>query len=306
MTAEAPLVEINCLSKTFADCKALDDVTLSIPRGEVFGLLGPNGAGKSTLIRTLLGFLNPTSGHAKIGTFDCHRDRVLVHQQVSYLPGDARLYRMMKAKNVLKLYCRFRETADFHRAVGIAERFDLDLNRWVGLMSTGMRQKLALSIVLAAKVPLLILDEPTANLDPTVRGQVLEIVLESKAKGTTVMFSSHVLSEIEDSCDRVGILREGRLVHVEEMASLNRQHRIRARIKDGDLPPVPPEIAKNLSIKKDRDQVQIETDGELSSVLKWLADASLTDMYVQPVGLRAVYDKYHFPDSIATATELGK
>ncbi|MEL7497069.1 MAG: ABC transporter ATP-binding protein [Planctomycetota bacterium] len=302
-SGSASLVEINSLTKEFGNFLALDDVTLTIDSGEVFGLLGPNGAGKSTLIRTLLGFLNPTSGSSSIDGFDCRTQQLEVHRRVSYLPGDARLYSMMKAKNVLKLYCEFRETADFETATKIADRFELDLNRWVGLMSTGMRQKLALSIALSADVPLLILDEPTANLDPTVRGQVIEVVLESKAKGTTVVFSSHVLSEIEDSCDRVGILRAGQLVHVESMSSLNRKHRIRAKTQSNQLPEIPSDLKEQLDIKHDRDQVQIETSGELSRVLKWLADASLVDVYVQPVGLRSVYDRFHFPDKIVSSTE---
>ncbi len=291
------LVSTDRLSKRFGDFKALDSVTLNVQRGEVFGLLGPNGAGKSTLIRTLLGFLKPTSGNATIDGWDCQRQRNEVHRIVSYLPGDARLNRMMRGRKLLELFCEFRPNANFEAALNLAERLELDLSRWVATMSTGMRQKLALSIVLAADVPLLILDEPTANLDPTVRGQVIKLILEAKQRGTAVVFSSHVLSEIEDSCDRVAILRRGQLVHEESIRSLNRMHRIRARTKQ-PLPPVPANLEAQVTIKQDRDQVQIETDRDLSEVFGWLAGASLDDVHVQPIGLRSIYDRYHHPDTI--------
>lgn len=303
MPNSEPLIDVKSLTKQFGSFTALNSVSLSIEHGEVFGLLGPNGAGKSTLIRTLLGFLTPSEGSATINGYDCTRQRVDVHRYVSYLPGDARLYRMMRGRNVLRLYCEFRETANLDRAMAIAEKFELDLNRWVGLMSTGMRQKLALAVVLAAEVPLLILDEPTANLDPTVRGQVIKTVLEAKSKGTAVVFSSHVLSEIEDCCDRVGILRAGELVHVESMSTLNRLHRIRARLTDEKMPDLPEVLLANVELKQDRDQIQIETEGDLSPVLRWLADASFTDIQIQPVGLRAAYDRFHYPDSIVSKTE---
>ncbi len=286
------LIITDHLTKSFGRFTALDDCCLSIDRGEVFGLLGPNGAGKSTWIRLLLGFLNPTSGSATIDGLDCHRDRVAVHKLVSYLPADARLFRMMRGKSVVKLFSEFRETANFETGLQLAERLELDLNRWVGLMSTGMRQKLALVICFMADTPLLILDEPTSNLDPTVRGRIIELVAEAKQAGRTVVFSSHVLSEIEDVCDRVAILRSGKLVHLAPMSEIKLQHRIRARIR-GVFPEVPPALKDLVTVQQTDDHVQIETPGELSAVLKWLSDAPLIGMHVQPIGLRSVYDRFH-------------
>ena len=297
-----PIVKTKSLTKRFGSFTALNECSLEIETGEVFGLLGPNGAGKSTLIRLLMGFLNPTSGAAQIAGLDCLKQRVEVHKNVSYLPGDARLYRMMRGRNVLKLFTRFREDASFEKAIAVAERLELDLSRWVGLMSTGMRQKLALSICLSVDAPLLILDEPTANLDPTVRGCVMQMVDEAKSEGRTVVFSSHVLSEIEDSCDRVCILRRGELVYLESMESLKRQHRIRAHLT-GEMPKVPDELQSQLVIKQIGHTIQIETPGELAAVLKWLADAPLADVYIQPVGLRAVYDQFHHVSILASQIE---
>ena len=296
------LVQAKSLTKKFGDFTALDRCSLEIQKGEVFGLLGPNGAGKSTFLRLLLGFLKPTAGTAEICGSDCLHQRVEVHKMVSYLPGDARLFRMMRARKMLEIFCGFRDDASFEKAVEISDRLELDLSRWVGLMSTGMRQKLALAITLCSETPLVILDEPTANLDPTVRGRVMYLVNEAKAAGRTVIFSSHVLPEIEDTCDRVGILRAGELVHLESISCLKKQHRILANL-NGDLPELPEGLRESIVIKQDGGSVQIETPGELSAVLRWLSDAPISDVYIQPVGLRAVYDRFHYKSSISMQTE---
>ena len=296
------LVQSKSLTKKFGDFTALDRCSVEIHEGEVFGLLGPNGAGKSTFLRLLLGFLKPSAGSAKIGGLDCLHQRIEVHRMVSYLPGDARLFRMMRARKMLEIFCGFREDASFEKAVEIADRLELDLSRWVGLMSTGMRQKLALAITLCSRTPLVILDEPTTNLDPTVRGRVMELVNEAKASGRTVIFSSHVLPEIEDTCDRVGILRAGELVHVESMSQLKKQHRILADLQ-GELPDLPEGLRDAIVIKQNGRSVQIETPGELSSVLRWLSEAPISDVYIQPIGLRAVYDRFHHESTIALQTE---
>jgi ABC-2 type transport system ATP-binding protein len=163
----------------------------------------------------------------------------------------------------------------------------------VAFMSTGMRQKLALSAALASDTPLVILDEPTSNLDPTIRGEVAAMVLEARQAGRTVLFSSHVLSEVEEVCDRVVILRGGRLVHTQVMAALRRQHRIRCVLR-GELPSPPQELASHITIQhRDSGELLIETPDELSPLLGWLATLPLEEVRIEPVGLRAVYDRYH-------------
>jgi len=286
-------IETHSLTKRYREVVALDGCSLGVERGEVFGLLGPNGAGKTTLLRLLLGFLRPTSGSAVIDTLDCYRDSVGVHTRCSYLPGEARLFRNMRGRDVLRFFSRVRRGVSLRRAEAIAERLGLDLSRQVAFMSTGMRQKLAISAVLAPDVPLIILDEPTSSLDPTMRSEVLALVGEIKSEGRTVMFSSHVLSEVEAACDRVAILRGGRLVHTQVMSDLRLQHRINARLT-GELPTPPPELKDSARVSRlARDQVRIETPGELSPMLGWLATLPLEEVQIEPVGLQTVYDKYH-------------
>lgn len=286
-------VKTNGLTKRYRNITALDECSLEVQTGEVFGLLGPNGAGKTTLIRLLLGFLKPTSGSATISDLDCYRDRVKVHRLVSYLPGDPRLFPQMRGIQVLEFFANVRPEGNFRRSKKIADRLDLDVTRRVSYMSTGMRQKLAFAAAVAAQTDLLILDEPTSNLDPTVRGVVLDLVAEAKQSGRTVMFSSHVLSEVEQVCDRVVILRKGQLVHTQIMADLRRRHFIRARLRDS-LPEVPEDLQSQLTLNTNGDgEVTIETPGELSPLLGWLGTLPLDEVTVEPVGLRAVYDEFH-------------
>ncbi|HEV3020923.1 MAG TPA: ABC transporter ATP-binding protein [Pirellulales bacterium] len=285
-------VQTRALCKRYGGLTALDECGLAVRRGEVFGLLGPNGSGKTTLLRLLMGFLRPTSGEATIAGLDCYRDSVAIHRRAAYLPGDARLFPQMRGHGVLRFFSRVRPDAELSRSLALAQRLKLDLTRRVAALSTGMRQKLALAAVLALDSPLLVLDEPTSNLDPTVRGDVLDLVREARSAGRTVIFSSHVLDEVEQVCDRVGILRHGRLVWVQLMSELRRQHRIRARLT-APLSAIAPAMAGPLDISVDAGRLTILTPGELSPLLGWLATLPLAEVQIEPVGLRAVYDRYH-------------
>ncbi|WP_254513789.1 ABC transporter ATP-binding protein [Anatilimnocola floriformis] len=294
------IVATQSLTKIYGPLRALDDCTVQVAAGEVFGLLGPNGAGKTTLIRLLLGFLQPSSGHASIADLDCHRQSVEVRRNVAYLPAEAALFPQMRGREVLRFFAEIRNNTP-ERSLAIAERLELDLTRSVGFMSTGMKQKLALAATMGADVPLYILDEPTANLDPSVRSTVLELVAEARARGATVMFSSHVLAEVEEVCQRVVILRAGRLVHTQVMAELRSQHRILAWLK-GPLPDLPRELlGEEGRVVQEGDLATIDSPGDLAPLLGWLASLPLRDIRIEPVGLRSIYDRYHRAES-GTAT----
>lgn len=287
------MVETIDLTKKFGQFVALDKCSLQIERGEVLGLLGPNGAGKTTLIRLLMGFMQPTSGSARIDNLDCYRDSVAVHRRVAYVPGDARLFGHMRGKDILQFFAQIRGQADASRGLELAERLQLDTRRRVSFMSTGMRQKLALAVTLAADVEVMILDEPTANLDPNVRGDVSVMIAEARAKGQTVLFSSHVLSEVEEVCDRVVVVRAGHLVHTQIMADLRRQHRIRATLL-GDAVALPESLRGEVTrCETAEGRLLIETPSELSKILAWLTSQPIEEIMIEPIGLRAVYDRFH-------------
>jgi ABC-2 type transport system ATP-binding protein len=292
------VIETRGLTKRYKTNEALSACDLQVRRGEIFGLLGPNGAGKTTLLRLLMGFLRPTSGTATIDGLDCYRDSLAVHRLVAYLPGDARLFRNMRGDELLKFFSQVRPGGDYQRALALADRLKLELSRRVPALSTGMRQKLALAACLSADAPLLILDEPTSNLDPTIRNEVIALVKEAKAAGRTVLFSSHVLSEVEQACDRVCLLRAGRLVHTQTMSELRRQHRIQARLT-GAMTAAPPELQDGLEIDtRSPGEVTIHTAGELSPLLGWLARLPIAEVHIAPVGLQAIYDRYHAEQAV--------
>ena len=287
------LVHTDQLTKRYGAFTALDTFSLDVPAGEIFGLLGPNGAGKTTLLRLLLGYITPTSGTASVLGFDSVRQSLEVKTRTAYLPGEARLFRRMNGHRVLDFFAELRPGCRREVAAGVARRLDLDCSRQVARMSTGMRQKLALAVVLAMETPLMILDEPTANLDPTARAEVLALVLEARAAGRTVIFSSHVLSEVEETCDRVAIVRAGRLVHEQSLEHLRRCHRIRAKLT-GRLGAIPADLAAVVSVVEQReDMVVLEAGDSLAPLLGWLATLPLDEVRIEPVGLAAVYDRFH-------------
>ncbi len=293
MSADSNIpISATSLTKSYGDFTALNQLSLDVQSQEILGLLGPNGAGKSTFIRLLLGAIRPTSGSSKIYGLDCYRDRVLVHQKVSYLPGDARLYRRMKGREVLEFFSRLRGQKSSQHSIRLAERLELDLSRRVAAMSTGMRQKLAIVTTLSAETSILILDEPTANLDPTVRREVLQIVREARDSGATVLFSSHVLSEIEELCDRVVILRKGQKVYHQEIGKIRDHHRLIGRAAQ-TIPSLPLELQRHAVLESLPDGTfSIETEEHLGPLLRWISTLDLQDIRVESSGLSRIYTRW--------------
>ena len=290
------LVATDTLTKRYGAFTALESCSLTVDRGEIFGLLGPNGAGKTTLLRLLMGYIVPTAGTARIAGFDCRRESLAVRACTAYLPGEARLFRRMSGHAVLDFFADLRRECRRDEAARVADRLELDCRRQVARMSTGMRQKLALAVVLATDAALVILDEPTANLDPTARAEVLKLVLEARAAGRTVIFSSHVLSEVEETCDRVVIVRRGSIVHEQSIEAMRRSHRITARLT-GPIGDVPAELRGRVTVTAAETAdaprgVTIESSDNLAPLLGWLARLPLDEVRIEPVGLSAVYDQF--------------
>ena len=295
MTAIA--IEAQKLSKIYRSIGALVECDLAIPAGKIFGLLGPNGAGKTTLLRTLLGFLKPTSGKATLRGFDCVTQSVKVRQQVSYLPGEARLYRAMRGQAVLELFSGLQHHGSLKQSLSIAERLELDLSRRVMFMSTGMRQKLAIAIVLGSRAPVVILDEPTANLDPTVRSEVVALIRESRCDERTIVLSSHIFSDIEGSCDEVAILKQGRVVCTADLHELKQLHIVRATTKHSSN--LHAQDLKSLNFVEhfriSGQQVELQLSGSPNDWLKWLSTAGLHNIAIDHSGVQALYERFHPP-----------
>jgi len=285
------------LIKNYGTFRALDGCSLRVLRGSVFGLLGPNGAGKTTLIRSLLGFIKPTSGTAKILDLDCVKQSVLVRSQVAYLPAEAKLFGMMRGFGVLDFFAAMNPNGSRERAASVAKLLDLDLSRRVAFMSTGMRQKLAIACVLSSRAPLLILDEPTANLDPNVRMEVLGLVRQSQKDGATVLFSSHVLSEIEDVCGMATIMQRGKVITTFDVSEMRATHRVIGVPKQNWTKWWNEDSSKSTLatndvklIEKTESRIVLDIVGPIQNHLRWLSEMPSEHMRIEPVGLRSVYE----------------
>lgn len=300
-TEREHLVVVNQLGKRYGNFEALSDCSLEIQRGEVFGLLGPNGAGKTTLMRCLLGFLKPTSGWATIGGFDVWKQRQSAHQLISYMPAQPQLPRLLRGRDVLRFFADIRPDADFERACDLARRLDLDLRRWVALMSTGMRQKLAIAATLCSRAPLIFLDEPTANLDPDIRLQLLAELAEMKSQGRSIVFSSHVLSEIEQVCDRVVVLAKGKRVGMTVIGQMKQSNLIRGRCDHPEH-----SLFRDSPVQWDGNRFILRTDQPLERLLPLLQGAEVQELSIQPQGLADVYRQhlaFDAPESDAVPEE---
>jgi ABC-2 type transport system ATP-binding protein len=239
-SAGPPSVRTERLTKRYGFTVALDSLDLTVSRGEVYGYLGPNGAGKTTTIRLLLGLHRPTIGQAELFGVDAWKDVVTAHRRVAYVAGEPSLWPSLTGTETLEFLAQLHGAVDTGYRAQLIERFDLDTNKKVRALSKGNRQKVLLIAALATRADLLLLDEPTSGLDPLMEMVFRQCVQEAKQRGQTVFLSSHILSEVEALCDRVGILRSGRLV---EQGTLTELRHLNARTVDvtfdGPVPELP-------------------------------------------------------------------
>ena len=219
------MIELNGLTKKFSNGKGIFDVTFSIPKGEVFGFLGPNGAGKSTTIRHLMGFMKPSKGSASINGLDTWKDAAKIQEKVGYLPGEISFLDGMDGMAFLKLVGGMRGMKQTDYRDELIHRLQFDVKTPIRKMSKGMKQKVGIVAAFMHEPEVIILDEPTSGLDPLMQRIFIEIVMEQKEKGTTFLMSSHSFSEIERTCDRAAIIKDGKIVVVENIHDLQQKQR---------------------------------------------------------------------------------
>ena len=283
-------IEVAGLRKNFGRTRALDGLDLTVAQGEVHGFLGPNGAGKTTTLRILLGLLRADAGTARLLGGDPWREVTTLHRRVAYVPGDVTLWPNLSGGEVIDLLGRLRGGLDSKRRAALLERFELDPTRKARAYSKGNRQKVALIAALASGAELLILDEPTAGLDPLMEAAFREAIEELRHNGTTVLLSSHILSEVEALCDRVTIIRAGRVVETGALAAL--RHLTRTSI-DADLAGPPPALAglagvHDLDVEGSR--VRCQVDGSaLDEVLRLLTTTGVRSLVSRPPTLEELF-----------------
>lgn len=288
-------IETRKLTKTYGKSRGIEDVDLRVAPGEVFGFLGPNGAGKTTTIRTLLGFLRPTGGRGEVFGLDILKESVEVRARVGNLPGEFTLEDRMTGEGLLKFFARLRGVKDLGHAHELAERLGADLHRPMRRLSRGNKQKIGLVQAMFHRPPLLILDEPTGGLDPLVQEEFLDIIEEVRAEGRTVFFSSHNLAEVERVCDRVGIIRSGRIAAVETTETLvDKSFRHVVLIFADDVDPRPFEILPGVrGLKADGKKVSFTLYDDLDEMVRLAAKHRLVNMEYERPSLEEVFLTYY-------------
>jgi ABC-2 type transport system ATP-binding protein len=232
------IIRTERLTKSYGEHRGIIDVDLEVQAGEVFGFLGPNGAGKTTTIRTLLDLIRPTSGRAFVFDIETTVDPVAIHRRIGYIPGEFALYDRLTGGQTIEYFGNLRGGVDRAYRDELVKRLDIDTSRKFKEYSKGNKQKVGLVIALQHRPELLVLDEPTSGLDPLVQQSFYELVREAQAEGRTVFLSSHILSEVEKTCDRVAIIRDGVLVKVDRTDALRdlAHHEVELRFADGTVP----------------------------------------------------------------------
>ncbi|MEZ5184786.1 MAG: ABC transporter ATP-binding protein [Candidatus Nanopelagicales bacterium] len=287
------------LTKHYGDVKALVDVTLEVVPGEVYGFLGPNGAGKTTMIRTVMDEIRPTAGKAWILGLDCHRQSVGIRRHIGYLPSDLALYPNLTGKDTLTYFANLRGGVDWSRVGELAERLDAQLDKKVGDLSSGNRQKVGIIAAFMNEPELLIMDEPSSGLDPLVQREFQALMRESVEHGASVFLSSHTLSEVQRVADRVGVIRHGHLIAQETVASMRSKG---IRSVEFDLG-TPADAAQFEAVPGVRDvlvadrRVQLSYDGKMDDLLRMVtSNYEVLDIRSQEADLEEIFLTYYHDD----------
>ncbi|MEH6936625.1 ABC transporter ATP-binding protein [Bacillus sp. JJ664] len=287
-------IEINNLTKVYGNSRGITDISFSIEEGEIFGFIGPNGAGKSTTIRTLLSLIYPTSGSAKIFGKDCIEFAPEIKKEIGYLPSEVFYYDNMKVIDLLKYSASFYKKDCTKRIKELAEIMDLDLTKKIDDLSLGNKKKVGIVQGLLHEPKLIILDEPTSGLDPLMQQRFFELLEEENKKGATILFSSHILSEVQRLCNRVAIIKEGKVVTVEKISTLKENNYKRFKIETADI--VDQNFfqmlgVNNLEVKGN--EVSFLFKGNINSVLKKIAEIDISNLWIEEPDLEEIFMHYY-------------
>ncbi len=289
----APTIKFDALTNFYGPNRGVEDLTLDVRAGEVLGFLGPNGAGKTTALRLLMGLLRPTSGSAEVMGFDSRRESVEVRRRVGYLPGDPALYGNRNGNELLRLAMRTRGLDHAPLAERLIEILNAPMERDIRKCSRGMRQKVALVLALGHDPEVLVLDEPTTGLDPLGQRAMLSFLRERAEAGRTVLLSSHMLSEVEQVCGRVAILREDRLRRLDTVEALREEKFRQVTVDfDGD-PPSFEGVGDYEVISQEARQMVVRVRGDARELLSVLAAAQITDVSIMEPSLEEVFLEYY-------------
>ena len=295
MSSNGMVIHTEGLTKFYGKHRGIIDISLDVRQGEVFGYLGPNGAGKTTTIRTMLNFIHPTRGQASIFHFDIKRDSIQARRRIGYLPGELELYDNLTGGEFLQYSGHLRSGVEWGYVEQLAQRMECELSQRIGTLSHGNKQKIGLIQAFMHQPQLLILDEPTNGLDPLMQQEFYRLIAEVKAEGRTVFISSHIMPEVERVCDRVAIIREGRLITVEDVDTL--KARALRHLEVHFAKPVPPEEFTKIDgvrdIIIDNDTLRCTVTGALDAFVKRAAQYEVVNLISQEPNLEEIFLTYY-------------
>jgi ABC-2 type transport system ATP-binding protein len=287
-------IEINNLTKTYGNARGITDVSFSIEEGEIFGFIGPNGAGKSTTIRTLLSLIFPTSGSAKIFGKDCIQFAPEIKKEIGYLPSEVFYYDNMKVIDLLKYSASFYKKDCTKRIKELAEIMDLDVTKKIDDLSLGNKKKVGIVQGLLHDPKLIILDEPTSGLDPLMQQKFFELLEQQNQRGATILFSSHILSEVQRLCDRVAIIKEGRIVTVEKISTLKENNFKRFKVDTAQV--LDPNFFKMTGVNNIDVQGQTTSflfKGNINQVMRKIAEIEIDNLWIEEPDLEEIFMHYY-------------
>jgi len=288
-------ISLDGVTKVYRGGGGVHDLSLDIMVGEVFGFLGPNGAGKTTTIRLILDLIRPSTGRIRVFGLDARADSVAIRRRVGYLPGELALYDRLSARQILTHFAHLRGGLDWSRVQHYVEAFDLDVDRPVRSLSRGNRQKVGLVAAMMGDPDFLVLDEPTSGLDPLVQRTVQTEVRRAVREGRTVLLSSHVLSEVGEMADRVGLIRDGRLIAIESVAQLQQRAAHLVDVRFGESTDVGEFIALPgvLSHRVDARSLHLEVAGDLNPIVALLARHLVEDLSIREPTLEELFMRFY-------------
>ncbi len=286
-------IELNKLTKYYGDSMGIKDVSFEVEKGEVFGFIGPNGAGKSTAIRTILGLLKSTSGSAHVLGLDIEKQGKELREKIGYLPSEVNYYAEMNSRELLEYSAGFYPNVDLNEIERLANLFELDLEKQIEDLSFGNKKKCAIIQCVLHQPELLILDEPTSGLDPLMQNRFFELMEEKNKQGTTIFFSSHILSEIQRMCDRAAVIRKGEIIAVEHIQHLleKQMKKVKLVLPEGsELSEFPDGVQE---VKQVGNKVSFDYVGDINPLLIWLSAYELQDLVMEEPDLESIFMNYY-------------
>ncbi|MDN6293926.1 MAG: ABC transporter ATP-binding protein [Alkalibacterium sp.] len=287
------IIETEKLTKYYGDSIGVNDINLNIEEGEMFGFIGPNGAGKSTTIRLLLNLIYPTSGKVKLFGKDAIEHGPEVRKRVGYLPSEIFYYDKMKVKELLNYSASFYDKDCSKRIKELSSRMDLDLNRRIEDLSYGNKKKIGIVQGLLHEPDLIILDEPTGGLDPLMQRTFYEILREENKKGATVFFSSHILGEVQELCNRVAIIKEGKIIDVQDIKSLRENKYKKISIHGHGITKEHFNINGVTELTKEREEIQFFYKGDINTIIEAINEVNAKDVTIEEPTLEEIFMHYY-------------